>query len=214
MDWQKIRYELSIKSEKFRDFGHNDKIAKNVRNDLLKTFNYTCRHCGGVYHKYMICTYIPDCKSNDILCRLCYLITHLNYGVYKELKVYYSHLSQIDIIRKTVDLIIENDRIPTPLEIDPNILQVPISILEYINIINNYDEPVEYLKNYKIFFSQRLDINFIITNYGNNMITFIDNDNQGTTDTDVEKIKIKKYKPTSEEILFFEKHFNQKSLND
>ena len=46
------------------------------------------------------------------------------------------------------------------------------------------------------------------------MITFIDNDNQGTTDTDVEKIKIKKYKPTSEEILFFEKHFNQKSLND
>ena len=139
MNWKEVRDELKIRSEKFRDFGHYDKISKNVRIDLLKTHNNTCRYCGGVYPKYLICTFISDVKTNDLCCRACYLITHINYGLYKELRLYYSHMKQIDIVKKTIEFIIDNDRIPLPFEIDPDILQTPISLLEFINIVNNYD---------------------------------------------------------------------------
>jgi hypothetical protein len=146
--------------------------VKKKDDKILIENNYSCRYCGGVYYKYLMSSYIPAIKSSDIACRLCYLITHLNNGNYSELKVYYSTMSQLDIVRKTVQSIIDNDEVPFPNIIDPNIKTSPISILEYINILNNYtEEPTpEILSNYKIFFSEKLNTEFINCNYGNQFI--------------------------------------------
>ena len=46
-------------------------------------------------------------------------------------------------------------------------------IIEFINILNNYDTKPAILDNYKIFFSNKLNIDFIVNNYGNQMVKFI-----------------------------------------
>jgi len=179
MIWTKERDDLYPQTSKFRDFGHNDKISKNDRNKILQKNDSTCRYCGGKYQKYLICNFIGNAKCNDVCCRACFIITHLNYGVFNEIKIYYSTMSQLDIVRRTINYIIDNNEIPHPINIDKDIKKTQISVLEYINIINNQEKFPTELKHYKIFFSKHFDINFIINNYGSEMIVFVnDNDNK------------------------------------
>src|SRR5437016_2958257 len=123
MNWVNTRDNLIPCSLNFKNYGHNEKISKQTRNMVLSKNNYTCRYCGGVYPKYLICININkknSIDSNDICCRICYIITHLNYGFFREIKLYYSELSQLEIIRKSVDFIIKNNQIPLPKDIDVN----------------------------------------------------------------------------------------------
>lgn len=202
MNWSAVRDTLSPKCENFKDFGHYDKISKKDRTKILAENNYSCRYCGGIYSKYLMSTYIPSVKSSDIACRACYLITHLNYGNYTELRVYYSTMSQLDIVKKTVDYIIDNDEVPLPNIIDPNIKTSPLSILEFINVLNNYsDEPVpEILSNYKIFFSNKLNTDFITSNYGNQ---FIQPANNGKNQNKNFKMVLDKHKMSKKEFDLF-----------
>ncbi|ARF09715.1 hypothetical protein Indivirus_2_94 [Indivirus ILV1] len=200
MNWNNPRDNLIHIAENFRDFGHYDKISKSERDIILSENNYTCRYCGGVYAKYLMATYIPHAKMSDASCRMCYIITHLNYGNYHEIKIYYSLMPQLDIVKKSVEYIIENNRIPNPKMIDNNVYLVPISVLEYINIINSCDKQPDELNNYKIFFSERLNVNFILENYGNKMNMF-------TNDKKEENIFIKKHFPSKKEIELFNKIF-------
>ena len=112
MNWLQIRETLSHRCESFRDFGHFDKFSKKDRSKILANNNYSCRYCGGIYPKYLISTYIPYAKVSDVACRICFLVTHLNYGFYNEIKIYYSLMSQVDIVKNTVDYIIDNNEIP------------------------------------------------------------------------------------------------------
>lgn len=193
MIWEKERDKLYPQTSKFQDFGHTEQISRNERCKILQKYNSTCRYCGGKYQKYLMCTYIPNTRSNDICCRACYIITHLNSGLFDEIKIYYSTMSQVEIVRETINYIINNNEIPHPIDIDKNIKKVPISVLEYINIINNHENlskkasdtcPIE-LKNFKIFFSKNFDINFIINNYGHEMMIIVDDDDK----KDKKKIK-------------------------
>jgi len=198
--WSKTRDILIPKSTNFRDFGYTDKINKKTRDELLITYKYTCRFCGGYYLKYLICSYLSDVKLNDVCCKLCHMITHLNYGNTKDINVCYSEMSQTDIVKKTVEYIIANNTVPQPIEIDINVSQSPISSLEFVNIINNVENAPEELNNYKIFFNDSLNIDFIVANYGENMPMFL-NEQKDRTEID-------KHIPSENEILLFNKQFN------
>lgn len=209
MNWLTERDVIKPRSENFRDFGHNDKFTKKARGDIVAKNNYTCRFCGGVYPKYLICSYITYAKCDDVCCRACHLVTHLNAGFFREMKLYYSKVPQIEIIRKTVDFIIENDEMPLPTKIDKDVKLPPISLLEFINIINNNDTVPNELENYKLFFTHKLNVDFIVNNYGNKMLKFIDDKKYHTIDTDKMKIDdtLDKHVPTDEELALFNKYY-------
>lgn len=138
------------------------------RKSILKKYNYTCRFCGGYFLKYLNCVAISDTEF-DIICYPCYIITHLNYGHNNQAKLYYSELNQLDIIRKTTDHIIKNGFVPDPYILDNNIKQIPLSLLEYINILKflNHKKiniPPEFT-GYKIFFSRKLNTVYIDANF-------------------------------------------------
>lgn len=211
MNWPIVdtRDILMPRTENFRDFGHTDKSTKRNRNNILQKSDNTCRFCGGYYPKYLRCSYYPHAKCDDVSCGACYLITHLNFGIHNEINIYYSELSQIKIVRDTIDFIIENGTIPTPQEIDSNVKSVPISILEYINIMNNYEDVPKEFENYKIFFTQKFGINFIVSNYSNNKIGFVNEfANENYVSNNTIKYKLVKHIPSEEEIKFINKHFN------
>ena len=197
MIWSQSRDTLTPKSINFRDYGHNDKFNKKMRGDILTKYKSTCRYCGGYYPKYLICSYLADVKLNDTCCKLCHMVTHLNYGNTKDVAIYYSELSQIDIVRQTVEYIISNNNIPQPWEIDINVKQSPISFIEFVNIVNNFDQIPEELNNYKIFFNDCLNLEFIVSNYGENM--FINDDIKISKE-------IEKHICSVAEIEFFDKY--------
>ena len=207
MQWlpDKVRDTLVPQSENFREFGHVDKISRKDREMILQETDSTCRYCGGKYPKYLICHYIGKKRCNDVSCRPCYLVTHLNYGILSELKLYYSLVSQLEIVKKSVDFVISHNRIPTPLEVDPVAKHTPISLLEYINVINNYDTIPPELANYKLFVSEKLNIEFIMSNYGHKIAIFIDEDEENVHET--YKLKLVKHNPTKEELDLFHLHF-------
>ena len=214
MDWLQERDIIIPKCNNYRDFGYSDNFSKKIRNEILSKNNYTCRFCGGIYPKYLICSYISYAKCNDVLCRACYLVTHLNSGLFEELQLYYSIMPQCEIIRKTVDYIINNNEIPLPTKIDNDIKLLPISLLEFINILNNDEVPDE-LNNYKLFFTHKFNIDFISNNYGNQMVKFID-----TNKENKKKIKnntinhlndiLVKHIPSEEELTLFNKYYSVK----
>lgn len=209
MNWLKERDTLFPKCQDFKNFGNTNKLSKQNKTNILNNNNFSCRYCGGIYTKYLIGCYISEINDHDVSCRACYVITHLNWGMFKELKLYYSKLSQVEIVKKTVDYIINNNEIPSPNIIDPLLKTVPISILEFVNIINNYSEIPQPFDNYKLFFSSKFNIDFIVNNYGNKMFNFVDPQN----DTDEKNIKldntIKKHICDKEEINLINKHYSQ-----
>ena len=203
MNWTPARDIIIPFCENFRDYGHHDKFSKSARLKIIAEGNYSCRYCGGIYPKYLMCVYLPSSKCNDVCCRICYIITHLNYGLFQEVELYYSTIPQLEIIRTTVDYIITNNDIPDPAIIDPSLQTPPISLLEYINILNTSDTiPLE-LENYKIFFGARMNLDFIEGNYGNRMIKFIDG-----VGSKVEKPQtVEQHIPTQDELKLFNRIF-------
>jgi len=199
MNWTIPRDTLIPRCPDFKNYGHNEKIDRKERGLIVVKHNYTCRYCGGYYPKYLICSYLEDIKGHDVCCRICYLITHLNYGFYNEIKLYYSELSQLDIIKKTVTYIINYSKVPSPDDIDSNVKSIPISLLEFINILNNYTNYPDAFKNYKFFFGGKMNLDFIYENYCN-MFTYKHNED---VDTEKHKVELDEHQPTNEEKHLF-----------
>lgn len=171
----------------------------NKLKDKVLTNTNICRFCGGSYTKRLICIFIDKNTNNlssdnlDACCRGCYIISHMNLGFHQQLEIYYSELSQLDIIRKSIDYITEYNRIPSSIEIDNDIESVPLSTIEFINIIN-YDTN-NLLANYKVFYSQEFDYKFLNTYY-----SFI-NDNTKP----IKQLDIPIHELTCEESTFYNK---------
>lgn len=206
MIWSNVRGILSPQCIDFKDFGHVDKVDKKVRSELLTKYDSICHYCGGKYLKYLICTYFTESKSSDICCKLCHMVTHLNYGITKEIDVYYSKLSQVDVVKLTVEYIINNNEVPEPYQIDNDVKMSPVSLLEFTNIINNYDSYPNELTNYKIFFMNCLNTDFITNNYGEKMSMFL------SDDIKFNKI-IEHHIPLDNELVLFNKHFGLTGIN-
>ena len=82
-------------------------------------------------------------------------------------------MSQLDIVRGTIDYIIKYNRKPKPYHIDKDVKVAPISTLEYIHLIIDNDIPKE-LEDYKIFFNSNFDTQFISSNIDNYISLFSD----------------------------------------
>ena len=219
MNWIIPRHELVPQSSNFKKFGHTEKIPKSIRNIILSQNNYTCRYCGGIYPKYLICININNenfIDLKDVCCRICYIITHLNYGLFREIKLYCSELTQLEIIRKSVDFILENGQIPSPKIIDNNIKIAPISLIEFIILLNNSKTFVEFNK-YKLFFSNKLNIDFIVNNYLHTMSLFINETNEIDNIIDSDKINndddLDFYIPSNQEKKIFQEILNPSNQN-
>ena len=149
MDWNTKKNIVMSFGEK------NTKMTTQQKRGYVKQFKNICNYCGGVYKKYLYCLNIND--NISISCKLCYVVTHIDYYMNsKEIILLYSTIDQIDIIRKTVDGIMENSCVPFYDHIDPNVKIPQPSLLEYMAIKDELGD-----NNYKIFFTDKLDDNFV-----------------------------------------------------
>lgn len=177
MDWSVPKENLVLKINHINSHKSKGSDWSKKRNDALIANKYCCSYCGGKYLKYLIGVYVND--SVQILCRACYLINNINMGFNNEIILCYSKLSQLDIVKKTVNHIIDTDEIPTPTEIDKNSKMINLSIMELSNLllnIDNIDKKFKHFNRFKIFFSKGFDINFIRANRFNITSMFIDDD--------------------------------------
>lgn len=219
MKWVEPREPLVPGVHEFSSFTNKFDKWNSVRKAVLIKRNNICRFCGGTFNKYL--TVIPIDKNTnnkstdnlDICCRACYMITHLNYGVFRQLLVIMSKLSQVDIVRKSLEYLTKHGITPSVDKIDPNAKKVPISLLEYISLINEPSDNIpEIIKHdYKICFSSNVDTGFINTNrYGTESMfdESIDNE-ESDLPPDYE---LAEHVLTKDEITFINNHFNTNIL--
>ena len=187
MEWKEPRIILNATKVIFTHSHSKPKLTDQERNKLLKMHNYSCRSCGGTYKSHLISTYIIQEDCHDVYCSACHAITHLNNGIPKSIDIYYSTLSQLDIVKKTVNYVIVNGFIPLPTEIDPQVELSPISLFEYVNLLDHIDDTT--FKNYKIFFNKDFGINFITKNYNDESL-FVEDDDENNENCQDEESKV------------------------
>jgi hypothetical protein len=176
MNWIDNENYVDIYLNKYRLYNKKPNTWLNIRKTVISRYKNTCCSCGGIYKKYLYCpstsidTNIEQESDNIadnfiLLCKLCYMISNVEYFIDSdEMLIYHSTLSQKEIIRATIDFIIRdpNNNIPFPKEIDKNAKLVPISFLELSCFpIDMVENTINLFKNFKVFFSQNLVINFI-----------------------------------------------------
>lgn len=170
MNWRKPRSELKLMTSDLNYVGRSTSGASDWSKVRLATLNHrknTCRFCGGTYTKYMLCFHLDNDPFNntkdnlDIACKLCYVITHINFGYIDDVVVCHSVLSQLEISRRTVEYVVKNGKAPKPVDIDAKVTRVPISVMELCSILLNTDGslPPE-LSEYKLFITDKFDTSF------------------------------------------------------
>jgi hypothetical protein len=192
MEWKEPRDVLNHAKINYIDIGTKLNMTSQNRIKILKNNGYTCRTCGGVYRTYLMMDLIKEQKCHDTYCSACYVITHLNNNVHEYIDLYYSTMSQLDIIRNTINNVIANGKIPLPYEIDPEIKSVSLSTLEYINFFNHVNE----FDNYKFFFNEKFNTYFVTNNYNN--LSFVD-ETELVPENDINCPEIKEHKMTDKE---------------
>lgn len=213
MNWSKPRDNLIISRYDTNisiDYNENSTRWRNLRKITLDRLKYICRYCGAYYQKYMIAISLANDDDHkfslgniEICCRACYLITHINYGFNDEMILCRSKLSQLDIVKKTIDYVILNRNIPDIKMIDSNAQKSPITLLElsYILSIHDFKNIPKSFRDLKIFFTPSFDITFIQNNYFNyisrinkqNEYLFIDDNEPSSDSSDVIVSKFNEY---------------------
>lgn len=164
MEWTEPRDVLVPTKINYKNLYYKPSMGDMDRNKILKACGYTCRTCGRVYKTYLILSYVLKDDIYDMYCGACHLVTHLNIGLPKGIGLYHSEMTQLEIIRGTVDYIIKTQQMPTLQQIDPNVKEACVSLFEYVNLLDHVDG--DQFANYKIFFNADFNINFVTNNYG------------------------------------------------
>lgn len=167
MDWLNPREDLtlSLSKDQISPTDKSTKAWRDLRNKTLFKNRHSCRTCGGRYSKYLICYYLDRNPTNsapenmDSCCRFCYLITHINSGFNDSFVVCVSTLSQKEIVKRTVDLVLKNSVIPTVLEVDPKAKKAPLSVAELCAVLRQPD--VMDTTSVKLFFTEVVDSVFL-----------------------------------------------------
>ena len=107
--------------------------------------NKSCDYCGG---EYKVVFLINGYK----ICPVCRLVSHIKYNTINNIVIIYSKLSQLDIVRKSVEYIMKKSCLPCAYDLDPSSELINLSIIEYYNIITN-KMPIKF-NNYKIIISK------------------------------------------------------------
>jgi len=169
---------------------------KNEKSKIIAKYKQ-CVFCGGHYDTYYVYPNFHKIKQLVTYCVICYHITHLNIAPTEQLKLFYSKMDQAEIIKKTVIFYENNEAIPKPYEIDPDVKKINISSFEYANVLIDYnvqDLPKEML-NYKIFIDEDYDMTFICYPMNDYMLSEEDSD------------FISEYQMSDSEINFIKNHF-------
>lgn len=158
MEWKNPIVNLSIQK-------YDSTIDKNIRKykySITKKYNNICCYCGGNFSNYNYINSDNSTKKEDVYlcCKFCHMILNFRHSYCNSLLLCWSDMSQIDIVRNSIDYIIINGTIPQVSDIDKNAKNLNISLIEYINIINN-KMPDEF-KKYKIFLSDNYDIMYLV----------------------------------------------------
>jgi hypothetical protein len=114
-----------------------------------------CFNCKLTYPKYF--------KINDkSYCYFCKLIYFLDQSDVFCINIGYSILNQDDIVKKTKDILIKENRIPSHKEVDPNSKLVLVNPYIFKNIIKLMTQQEQIcFSNVKIFFTDDLDTEYI-----------------------------------------------------
>jgi hypothetical protein len=116
--------------------------------------------CGITYESATMFAY----ASNKDVCRFCHIITNINYGYNDEIELYWSQMSQADIITNTYKYYTQHKIMPRPIEIDNGLKLADISIVELIYLLKSQAANINNIihnSNYKIFFTDKFDYNFV-----------------------------------------------------
>lgn len=165
----------------------NSSAWKNLRNQILKRDNNTCRFCGIILNKWLICDHIDGNASNNDLdnlgvnCLGCDAIRHCGFsGMQGWLILRKSLLKQEEIVRKTYEFYLKNETNPLPKEIDPSCQKIfnhsfkaddelvyeinnpsdeEISSIDLANVLLSYDyEKISGIENIKGFFTPKFPL--------------------------------------------------------
>lgn len=121
-----------------------------------------CDFCGGTYKRLAHCVFHNNMfpiKSNIVCCcSLCYMITNFSPFFKQHIILRSSNMSQLQIIRATVDYIIKNKKIPTPEQIDPLSNDTNIVINRYFALGHIYSDIA---KQNKVFIRDSFNVSYI-----------------------------------------------------
>lgn len=136
---------------------------KNLMKDFCKTHTHlSCAYCGGTYKKVSYC-FISGGEIKPC-CHLCHVVVEFSPKDDKMIMFCESNKSQLDIIRETINYIINERKFPSILQIDP--------LAKYANM--KFSKFFESNENIKIFFTQELEYTKILSNIVNTMNEFDD----------------------------------------
>lgn len=112
-----------------------------------------CAYCGGAYDKTVYCKFDGDKYIK--CCQLCHTIIDFAPHLSKLIILGKSKDNQIDIIRKTADYIIKNNKTPEPYEISKDYKEIKMKPSKFFTDVPH---------NGKIYYSPEIDISAIILN--------------------------------------------------
>ena len=114
-----------------------------------------CFNCKLTYPKY----FNINKKS---YCYFCKLIYFLDQSDVFSINIGYSMLNQDEIVKKTKDILINENRIPSHKDIDPNSKLVLVNPFIFKNVINLMSQHEQIcFSNVKIFFTEDMDTEYI-----------------------------------------------------
>ena len=229
MQWTKPRDVLTLATHSLNNLSKQDENTtttwRTLRSNTLKKYANSCRYCGGVYDKYLICFYLDDSNKNlDVCCRMCHTVNRLNYRLLTnldEIVLIHSKMSQLQIVRSTIDWVIKYNQIPSVPDIDPKAQKLNLSVSEMCSVLTAGGQHI--CKDFKLFFTYRLNTTFIssyITELddhnkivGKDMSMFNDPaDSFGGLEEDVDS-RLQTYKFTNDEQHYLDNLFDVSSKN-
>lgn len=131
---------------------------KKQRSFCTQNMNTTCIYCGGKYKKTFYSVDIDD--TLQPCCQLCHIVTHFIPKYTKMIVIYKSSLTQLDIIRKTVEYILSHKQVPEVQNIDSNATQIKIKLISFFHHLNDAT-----YKNYRIFYTSNIAISNILFSF-------------------------------------------------
>lgn len=155
------------------DTPHSSEQLKLMRGYCKKHSNSICAYCGGVYKKTFACLRINE-NTFKPCCQLCQIITQFKPKYSPMIVICRSTMSQLEIIRSTVDYIHSHKKAPPINIIDKNAVYANEHPIHFFNAFckSSADEKKVVNHNFKLFYTNYINITNITLGIVNNSSDF------------------------------------------